>query len=320
MTREPAEPLVERRSSPARWVADEPPPAWEVDDDATPAAQAWEAADGVTWEEATSSASAPSARAKPKPSAEDDEDLPSALPIRQEPWRLIHLMIGVAVVAVVMWVWVTLRQADDHPDADRDASCWPSRRGSSWRGCARPVRRRCSRSWRSPPSATCRWPRPSRPSPTSSAGGPSAGCCTSSRCSIPARRSPRPSRTRAGPSRDAILMAWVGQETGLLAPALRLVAGESPGAGHRLVGSRLAAGLPARDHADRREYLGIPPLLRHAQVRGDLPGFQRPLAAGHGLPDPVFPPGRPVCADRDADHAGPVRDAPVPAVLASPAG
>ena len=107
MTREPAEPLS-NDEAPGTLGADEPPPpTWEVDDDATPAAQVWEAVDGVTWEDATSSASSPSARAKPKPSDEDEEDLPSALSIRQEPWRLIHLMIGVALVAVAMWVWVT---------------------------------------------------------------------------------------------------------------------------------------------------------------------------------------------------------------------
>jgi type II secretory pathway component PulF len=257
VTREPAEPLSNDEAPGTLGAHEPPPPNWEEDEDATPAAQVWEAVDGVTWQDATSSASASSARGKPKPSDDDEGDLPSALPIRQDPWRLIHLMIGVALVAVAMWVWVTFgrltiiltpfgmivlaitagfvvaRMRATRQEAllsllsiaaERDMPLAPAISAFADQFGGRTQRRLLYivsqlNTGTSLPEAL----EDSRPAP-------SLDAAKVARVLVWGALGESLFVNRGGRalSRDAILMAWVGHETGRLAPALRLVAGTRP--------------------------------------------------------------------------------------------
>lgn len=102
MTREPTEPLSSDESPPPASDGGPSPAAWEVDDAA--ALGTWEADHGSAGEKA----GAPSA---PGPKGDDADDDPWAdldLDVRREPWRLSHMMLAIVVVAIVLWLWITV--------------------------------------------------------------------------------------------------------------------------------------------------------------------------------------------------------------------
>jgi type II secretory pathway component PulF len=97
VTREPAEPLSDDEAS-------RPPGTWAADDGTIPEdIGTWEAAD-----ESPESASLPEAKGKDAV-GEYDADVEARLVPRSEPWRVSHLMIAVGVVALILWFCVTLR-------------------------------------------------------------------------------------------------------------------------------------------------------------------------------------------------------------------
>jgi protein transport protein HofC len=77
------------------------PATWEVGDDATTEAGTWEAAN-----RSPASASAPEAK---DAGDEDAVDLDLGLIVRKEPWRVSHLMLAIVAIAVLLWLWITLR-------------------------------------------------------------------------------------------------------------------------------------------------------------------------------------------------------------------
>jgi protein transport protein HofC len=104
VTSEPAQPISSDDTSAPPGATGSPPAEWEAVDEALPEAAAWEVDDG-------SAKAAPRALALPeaKGAKDDGWDEPHVLPIRKEPWRLSHLMIAIAVIAVICWMWVTLK-------------------------------------------------------------------------------------------------------------------------------------------------------------------------------------------------------------------
>lgn len=103
VTREPIEPRSNEeapRVAGAGGLAGAPPSTWEAVDDAGLAGETWEAADD------SRSPRGPEAKGP----AEDDWLGPDpGLVVRAEPWRLSHLMLAIVVVAVILWLWINLR-------------------------------------------------------------------------------------------------------------------------------------------------------------------------------------------------------------------
>jgi protein transport protein HofC len=105
VTRDPAEP---------RSNDEAPRPAGAGGPDGTPRSATWEADDGntadiVEWEAAGPS---PESALVPDEKASDREkglDPDVGLIVRAEPWRLSHMMLAIVGVAVVLWLWITLR-------------------------------------------------------------------------------------------------------------------------------------------------------------------------------------------------------------------
>jgi type II secretory pathway component PulF len=74
-----------------------------LSDDVTPVTETWEA-------DADTVAVAPAAKSPEVLAGKDeDSDLEIATALRSDPWRLSHLMIAVAVIAVGMWMVITLQ-------------------------------------------------------------------------------------------------------------------------------------------------------------------------------------------------------------------
>jgi protein transport protein HofC len=104
VTREPAEPLPNDEASRVAGGVGPPSATWEADE--ATEARTWEAANGVAGVEPESSTFVPEA----KGSGEDEGLEPDpGLIVRHEPWRLSHLMLAVVVVAVLLWLWINLR-------------------------------------------------------------------------------------------------------------------------------------------------------------------------------------------------------------------
>ncbi len=72
-----------------------------LSDEVSPVTETWEAADDVV----TPSPKTP----KTLSDQDQDEDLDAAAALRYEPWRLSHMMILVAIIAVAMWLVITLQ-------------------------------------------------------------------------------------------------------------------------------------------------------------------------------------------------------------------
>jgi type II secretory pathway component PulF len=108
VTREPAEPLSSDEAPRMARAGDPRSSTWDADDVATPAAGTWETDDGATGEgaEAARTTSAPGVKDADK---EGDLELEAAAAVPGEPWRLSHMMMAIVVVAVLLWIWVTLK-------------------------------------------------------------------------------------------------------------------------------------------------------------------------------------------------------------------
>jgi type II secretory pathway component PulF len=108
VTSEPAQPIsrddAPPLAEPGQPAADLPAEWVGVDETPSGSAATWEADDGAT-------KASPPATARPgvKGGKDDELDQPLALRIRKEPLRLSHLMIAIAVIAVICWMWVTLK-------------------------------------------------------------------------------------------------------------------------------------------------------------------------------------------------------------------
>lgn len=102
MTREPTEPLSSDEPSPVASDGGPAPSAWQADDEAgtSEAETAAAAADGKS-----SSVPGPGAKGAGK---DDDLDLDYEQFARREPWRLSHMMLAIVVIAIVLWLWITL--------------------------------------------------------------------------------------------------------------------------------------------------------------------------------------------------------------------
>ena len=152
----------------------------------------------------------------------------------------------------------------------------------SWRGGRRRSRTRSCTSWRSPPSAGCRWRRRSPRSPITTGAGTTVESCTS------LRRlnwgDPLPDvleGARGLVTRDATLLAWVGEAAGVLprAPADRRRVALEPASD--LDRHRHPAGIHPLRHAGHAEHERIHALLHRAQVRVDLQRFRLAAAQDH---------------------------------------
>jgi type II secretory pathway component PulF len=111
LTTEPALPPSNDDASPLTGSGEPtgaPQATWEEDEGAMPGAGPWEAENGDAEGRRSGSSSALKDGPWGKASKEDEQSLYAAPPIRKEPWRLSHLMILIVVVAVLLWVWVTL--------------------------------------------------------------------------------------------------------------------------------------------------------------------------------------------------------------------
>ena len=226
VTREPAEPRSNDEASLRRrggTAGARPTATWEADDGALPEVGTWEAADG-------SPGVGVRARGQGLRRRRGfDPDI--GLIVRKEPWRLSHLMLAIVGVAVVLWLWITLRLLAivltpfamivmgitagfvlARLRASRQEALLSLLAIASERGMplapavsafADQFRGRAQRRILEPASPELEWP--GRPLPEAL------------------------EETSAAPSRAMrVLMARVGHETGLLAPALRLVGGSRP--------------------------------------------------------------------------------------------
>ncbi len=100
MTSEPAEPLSRDDASPFAGAGDataDPPAEWDADEAPPAAAATWEADDRDV------------DAAGLKGPKDDGGDPSLALPVRKQPLRVSHLMLAIAGVAVLCWMWVTLK-------------------------------------------------------------------------------------------------------------------------------------------------------------------------------------------------------------------
>ncbi len=109
MTSEQAEPIsrddAPSLAGPAQPAAGQPA-EWEAVNETPPdAATTWEADDGMAGAVPSSATAVPEV----KGSKDDEWEQQLALPIRKEPWRLSHMMIAIAAIAIICWMWVTLK-------------------------------------------------------------------------------------------------------------------------------------------------------------------------------------------------------------------
>lgn len=100
MTTDPADPLPNDEPTRAAGAGGPAPTTWEVDETTGPEAVAWEPADESPAFVVEPGAKAPASADVPGP---DD-----GLVARAEPWRLSHLMLAIAVVAVLLWLGINL--------------------------------------------------------------------------------------------------------------------------------------------------------------------------------------------------------------------
>ncbi len=280
----------------------------------------WEAENGDA--EGRRSGSSASLKDGPwgKGSKEDEQNLYAAPPIRKEPWRLSHLMILIVVVAVLLWVWVTLgmlsilfgvlgaivlaitiafvagRMRATRRDAllsilaiaaDRDVPLAPAVAAFADQFGGRSQRRvlNVAAEIHGGTLLAEALERPRawpRAMRSSWPGSARRPGCSPGRCGWPAR-------TRAV-------------------------------AGRRVVGHRLAARLPARVDPDRPGHLGIHPVFVVPQLEAIFTDFRHPLAADHDLDHQPFALALLQCADRDVDRPGRGRMRPLSPVLVRRAG
>lgn len=116
----------------------------------------------------------PAAAAAPQP--EEDVSLDPAVyaKSRLQPWRLSHLMILIAGLAVLLWLGVLLLGSAAIifmmvSSIFLFAFTILMGTGTSWHGGRPPDRIPCCGCWRSRPSETCRWLLPSQRSPINTA-------------------------------------------------------------------------------------------------------------------------------------------------------